>query len=55
MRARVGPGPDLARTCWTGPMLAPGQGQLRVDRTSRARARASKNGRGPDRTDPWTV
>jgi len=55
LRARAGPGPALDRTFWTGPTLAPGQGQLRVDRTSRARARATKIGRGPARTDPWTV
>ena len=45
---------------WWGPgsaLAGPGQGQghLRVDRTSRARARAGKIGRGPARTDPWTV
>ena len=31
------------------------KGQLRVDRTSRARARTGKIGWGPARTDPWTV
>jgi hypothetical protein len=55
IRSRVGPGPAPNRTSWTGSMLDPGQGHLRVDRTSRARVRARKFGRGPARTDPWTV
>ena len=49
MRARA----DLGLTL-TGPSGL-GQGCLRVDQTSRARARASKIGQGLAQTDPWTV
>ena len=54
-RARVGPGPTLARPDWPGVSLTPGQGQAERGLALRARVRASKNGLGPARPGPWTV
>ena len=45
----------LARPDWPGVSLAPGQGQAEGGPALRARVRASKNGLGPARPDPWTV
>jgi hypothetical protein len=48
-------GPALARPLLARAKADPGQGQLKVDRTIGARARASKNEADPAWPDLWTV